>query len=207
MTPNVAVIYYSATGSVHRVAEAIAEGAVEAGAEVRLRRVRELAPEEAIASNPVWQAHRDRVQDAVEEASLDDLVWADGIALGSPTRFGNPASQLRQFIDTAGGLWMSGALVDKVGTSFTAAGTLHGGMEATILALNNTFYHLGMIIVAPGYTDPVIHAAGGNPYGSAFHGGPNGVHEMSPELTAAARYQGGRLAKVAALMASARQPA
>src|SRR5262245_33785517 len=110
---KVAVIYYSATGNVHALAEALAEGAAQAGAEVRLRRVAELAPPEAIDSNPAWRAHLDTTAD-IQVATNDDLRWADGVALGSPTRFGNISAQLKQFLDHAGPLWAAGDLTNKV---------------------------------------------------------------------------------------------
>ncbi|MBY8851285.1 NAD(P)H-dependent oxidoreductase, partial [Saccharothrix sp. MB29] len=106
------------------------------------------------------------------EASLDDLEWADLLIFGAPTRFGMPAAQLKQFIDTTGPLWGAGKLVDKVATSFTSAATAHGGQETTITALNNTFYHWGCVIVPPGYADPIQFQAG-NPYGSS-HVSDNG---------------------------------
>ncbi|MBV2155134.1 NAD(P)H:quinone oxidoreductase [Kitasatospora sp. SUK 42] len=163
---NVAVIYYSSTGHVHTLAAAAAEAAQKAGAEVRLRKVAELAPQAAIDSNPAWAAHHAEVKDN-EAASLDDLDWADVILFGTPTRFGLPAAQLKQFIDTAGGLWAQGKLANKVVSSFTSTSQTHGGQESTLLALNNTFYHWGAIIVAPGYTDPVqFHVKTGNPYGT-----------------------------------------
>ena len=123
-------------------------------------------------------------------------LYADGYALGSPTRFGNPAAQLKQFIDTAGPLWAKGELANKVATSFTSAQNTHGGQESTILALNNVFYHWGAVIVPPGYTDPLLYASGGNPYGTNFVAGQG--NDMSDETLAAARYQGKRLAEYAA---------
>ncbi|MFE9428631.1 NAD(P)H:quinone oxidoreductase [Kitasatospora sp. NPDC006697] len=193
MGAKVAVIYYSSTGNVHQLANAVAEGAEKAGAEVRLRRVPELAPEAAIDANPAWRAHVEETKD-VEVATLDDLVWADAYALGSPTRFGNIAAQLKQFIDTTGGLWAQGVMTDKPATGFTASSNAHGGNESTTLALYNTFHHWGSIIVAPGYSDPVVYAAGGNPYGTS-HAGREAVTEAT---LAAARYQGERLAGIAA---------
>ena len=114
MSVKVAVIYYSATGNVYRLARAVEEGAKEAGAEVRFRKVGELAPEEAIKSNPAWHEHALETQD-VPEASLDDLEWADAYVFGTPTRYGNVSSQLKQFLDTTGPLWEEGKLADKVG--------------------------------------------------------------------------------------------
>jgi NAD(P)H dehydrogenase (quinone) len=206
MPPKIAVIYYSATGHVHRLAEALAEGAEEAGAEVRLRRAAELAPPEAIAANEDWQRHVDEVAARVEEATLDDLEWADGIAFGSPTRFGLPAAQLKQFMDTTGPLWARGALADKAATSFTSAMNLHGGQESTLLALNNAFYHWGCALVPPGYTDERLYAAGGNPYGTSFAaGGGEGVPDEA--ALEAARIQGRRLAEYARLIAPLRDGA
>jgi len=199
VSPRIAVIYYSATGSVHRLAEAVAEGAASTGAEVRLRKVAELAPPEAIAQNPAWQAHHDATKDTIADAALDDLAWADGYAFGTPTRFGNPAAQLKQFLDTAGGLWFEGKLTDTAVTSFTSAMNLHGGQETTLLALNNVFYHWGCIIVPPGYTDDSIYAAGGNPYGTAWPSGQGGAPPDEAHL-AAARHQGRRLAEKTALL-------
>lgn len=197
---KIAIIYYSATGTIHAMSSAVAEGAREAGAQVRLRRVAELAPAAAIDANPVWRAHADQVSTEVEVASLDDLRWADGYAFGTPTRYGNPASQLRQFIDTTAGLWQEGVMADKPATSFTSAANVHGGAESTILAMNNVFYHWGSLIIGPGYTDPVVYGAGGNPYGASHATGVPAV-EPGPEVLAVARYQGRRLATIAARLA------
>jgi len=163
---NVAVIYYSSTGHVHTLAKAAAEAAKKADAEVRLRKVAELAPQGAIDSNPAWAAHHAETKDNAP-AALEDLEWADVILFGTPTRFGLPAAQLKQFIDTAGGLWAQGKLANKVVSSFTSTSQTHGGQESTLLALNNTFYHWGAIIAPPGYTDAVqFHIKTGNPYGT-----------------------------------------
>jgi NAD(P)H dehydrogenase (quinone) len=192
MTVKVAVIYYSATGTVHALAQAVAEGAASAGAEVRLRRVAELAPDSAIEENPQWRRHADATA-SIAQASVEDLAWADAFAFGTPTRFGVPAAQLKQFIDQAGGLWREGGLADKPVTAFTSAFNRHGGSEATILSLSNVFYHWGALIVPPGFTDPVVYAAGGNPYGTSA----TGSSEDGPDSAAleAARYQGRRLAQ------------
>ena len=192
---NIVVVYYSATGTVHALASAVAEGAREAGAQVRLRRVAELAPESAIDANPGWRAHVDQVSGEVEVATLEDLVWGDGYAFGTPTRFGTPAAQLKQFIDQTGGLWRDGTLADKPATAFTSAFNRHGGNEATILSLSNVFYHWGSLIVPPGYTDPTVSAAGGNPYGTSAFGAPS-EGGLASEVMDAARYQGRRLAEI-----------
>ncbi|MEU4475199.1 NAD(P)H:quinone oxidoreductase [Micromonospora sp. NPDC023888] len=194
MSTKVAVIYYSATGTVHQLARAVAEGAERVGAEVRVRRVAELAPDAAIDANPAWREHTEATKD-IEIASLDDLVWADAYAFGSPTRYGNVAAQLKQFMDATGGLWQQNVMADKAATGFTSAGNTHGGNESTLLALYNTLHHWGSIIISPGYTDPVVFAAGGNPYGTSHPGGAGAPGE---EKLDAARYQGERLAKFAA---------
>jgi NAD(P)H dehydrogenase (quinone) len=203
MTVRVLVAYYSATGSVHRLAQAVREGAESTGAQVRLRRVAELAPAEAIASNPAWARHRQDTDSLVEVATLDDLEWADGYAFGTPTRYGAPAAQLKQFLDTAGSLWQDGKLADKPVTTFVSSAEQHGGQEATILSLNNVFYHWGSIIVPLGYTSDIVFAAGGNPYGTSW---PAGFPSAMPdEVTLdCARYQGSRLARFAEALARAR---
>ncbi len=199
MSVNVAIIYYSSTGTIHTLAQAAVEGAEKAGADVRLRKVVETAPPEAVSARPEWARH---VQDTagIAEAGHDDLEWADALLFGTPTRFGNPASQLRAFIDTTGPLWFQGKLADKVYSAFTASNTAHGGQETTLLALANTFYHWGGIIVPPGYTDPVQFRSG-NPYGTscvAADGPPDDV------ALQAARYQARRVVDTAAFLKAGR---
>ena len=198
---NIAVIYYSSTGNAYTVARAIESGAQSAGAEVRLRKVRELAPDEAIASNKGWEQHRVATQH-VAEATLDDLEWADGFAFGTPTRFGAMSAQLKQFLDTSGPLWMKGLLADKAATAFVGASYAHGGQETTLMTIYNMMYHWGAIIVPPSYTDPSIGKAGGNPYGTSYTDPRGG--ELPPEVLTAARYQGVRLARYAAVLANNR---
>ncbi len=190
---RIAVVYYSATGNVASMAHALARGARESGAEVIVRRVAETASREAIAANPRWQQFLESSSDEI--ATLEDLRWADGLAFGTPTRFGGPASQLKAFLDTTGGLWFSGALASKVCTSFTTGSTPHGGLESTILALNNHFYHWGSIIVPLGYLDPHVARVTGNPYGASWvsrSGTP-----PDDACLEACRLQGLRLAQVA----------
>ncbi len=190
---KVSIIYYSATGTVYKLAQAIAAGAEKAGAQVTVRKVRELAPEAAIASNQGWAQHRTETQD-VPEATADDVVGADAVIFGSPTRYGNIAAQLKQFIDTLGPQWQQGLLADKVYSGFTATSTQHGGQESTLLALYNTVHHFGGIVVAPGYTDPVKFADG-NPYGTSFVSGQGDVPDDT--ALAAGEYQGRRVATIA----------
>ncbi|HEX6526353.1 MAG TPA: NAD(P)H:quinone oxidoreductase [Streptosporangiaceae bacterium] len=196
---NAAIIYYSATGTVHGLAQAAAEGAAKAGAHVRLCKVAELAPPEAVNANPAWARHLRETAD-VAEASLDDLAWADAVLFGTPTRFGNPASQLRAFIDTTGPLWAQGGLAGKVYSAFTASNTAHGGQETTLLALGNTFYHWGGIIVPPGYTDPVQFQSG-NPYGTSHVAGDGPPGEVAVQ---AAHYQARRVVDTAAWLKAGR---
>ena len=192
---KVLVAYYSATGRVHALAKAVAEGAQAQGAEVRLRQVEELASELLISQNQAWGTHRSEVSDQ-PIASLDDLEWADGIAFGTPTRFGNVAAQLKMFLDQAGELWQQGKLINKVVTAFTSSQTAHGGQESTILALNNTFYHWGSIVLPLGYTASEVFNGGGNPYGASYTSGTR-VGPLDPETVAVAHFQGRRLARVA----------
>jgi NAD(P)H dehydrogenase (quinone) len=200
---RIAVIYYSATGNVHALARAVTEGAAAEGAEVRLRHVAELTPEMLISFNQRWGRHRSELEDQ-PIAALEDLEWADGIAFGTPTRFGNVAAQLKVFLDLAGELWERGALVDKVVTSFTSSQTEHGGQESTILALNNTFYHWGAIVLPLGYTVHEVFNGGGNPYGSSYTSGHQLDGHPNEDALVVARAQGVRLTRVAAAIAAAR---
>ncbi|MFE1147045.1 NAD(P)H:quinone oxidoreductase [Streptomyces albidoflavus] len=193
-TVNVAVIYYSSTGTIARIADAMATAATEAGAHVRLRKVRELAPQAAIDSNPAWAANADTTKD-LPEAEPDDMVWADAVIFGSPTRYGNVSAQLKQFIDTLGGLWAEGRLADKVYSGFTASSTAHGGQESTLLALYNTVHHFGGILVAPGYTDP-SKFVDGNPYGTSHVSG-QGDLPVGDQTLQATKVQAERVVRVA----------
>lgn len=196
---NIAIVYYSATGNIAAMANAIGEGAASVGAEVRVRQVAETAPAEAIASNPKWQAHFDSMA-GEPLATLDDLEWADGIALGSPTRFGGPASQLKSFLDTTGGLWFKGSLVNTVGTAFTTASTAHGGLESTTLAINNHFYHWGSLIMPLGYGDEHVSKVTGNPYGASHVSRKGSVPDE--DALKACFVQGRQLAQVASWIAA-----
>jgi NAD(P)H dehydrogenase (quinone) len=176
MSVNVSVIYYSATGTTQAMAERLGQSAEKAGAEVRLRHVAELAPDEVIEQVGAWAQHREEIKDE-PVATPDDVVWADVVLFGSPTRFGNVASQLKQFIDTLGPQWGQGLLANKVYAGFTSSQTTHGGQESTLLALYNTIHHFGGLIVSPGYTDPVKFEDG-NPYGVGHVTGANNDEEL-----------------------------
>jgi NAD(P)H dehydrogenase (quinone) len=203
MMTKVAIIHYSATGNVFLLAQALAEGAREAGADVRLRRVQELAPHDAVSRNSRWSAHLQRMErgDEAPIATLSDLEWADGIALESPTRFGGPAAQLKNFIDQTGGLWARGVLATKVVTAFTSSSTSHGGLESTVLATLNLAYHWGALIMPLGYADPTVAKVTGNPYGASWVSRKGASPDE--DAVAAGRAQGRRLAKVAAAVSVA----
>jgi NAD(P)H dehydrogenase (quinone) len=198
---KVAVIYYSSSGNVHGMAERVAAAAEKAGAEVRLRQVAELAPDEAIASNAAWKQHHDATVDE-PKAVPEDVEWADAVVFGTPTRYGNVASQLKQFIDTLGPLWVQGKLADKVYSGFTSAMTRHGGHESTLLALYQTIHHFGGIVASPGYTDE-LKFADGNPYGVSHVSGPRNDAEYDDEVLVALDHLAERAVSVAARMRSA----
>lgn len=192
---TLSVIYYSATGSVYTLAQEAVAAAEKAGAEVRLRKVQELAPKGAIASNEGWSKHALETED-VPVATAEDITWADAVIFGTPTRFGNVAAQLKQFFDTLGPQWGAGALANKVYTGFTSTGTNHGGQESTLLAMYNSFYHFGGIIVPPGYTDP-SKFVDGNPYG-ASHISANGTNPPQEQDLTAVGYSARRAVEIAA---------
>ncbi|WP_425336679.1 NAD(P)H:quinone oxidoreductase [Streptomyces profundus] len=196
---NLSIIYYSATGTVYTLARAAAEAAEKAGATVRVRKVAETAPPEAIAANPAWGPHLEATAD-VELVGHDDLDWADAVLVGTPTRFGNPAAQLKAFLDSTGPLWFHGKLANKVYSAFTSSNTAHGGQESTILALSNVFYHWGGIIVPPGYTDP-IQFKSGNPYGTSHVAGEGPPSEVALK---AADHQARRVVETAAALKAGR---
>jgi NAD(P)H dehydrogenase (quinone) len=188
---------------VHALAKALALGAENEGAEVRVRPVQELAPEMQISQNQAWGRHRSEV--SIEPiATLGDLEWADGIAFGTPTRFGNVAAQLKMFLDQAGELWQQGKLINKVVTAFTSSQTSHGGQESTILALNNTFYHWGSIVLPLGYTVSEVFNGGGNPYGASYTSGTR-VGALDADTVAVANAQGRRLARIARVIGIAQE--
>lgn len=194
---KLAVIYYSSTGFSAEIAKEISTAAEKAGAEVRLLKAAELAPEAAIASNEAWAAHA-AASAGIPVATPADVEWADAVIFGSPTRFGNIASQLKQFIDTLGGLWAQGKLANKVYSGFATSATAHGGQESTILALYNSIHHFGGIIVSPGYTDPVKFVDG-NPYGTS-HVDAQGNNPVGEQTRNAAHHQAERVVQIAAAL-------
>lgn len=191
---KVSVIYYSATGTIAELAGTLVDEAEKAGAEVRLRKVAELASDATIDANPAWRANVDATQD-ISEASTDDVAWADAVLFGTPTRFGNVSAQLKLFIDNLGGLWQQGLLQNKVYSGFTASSTLHGGQESTLLALHNSIHHWGGIVVSPGYTDP-SKFVDGNPYGTS-HVSAKGKNPVDDIARTAAAVQAKRVVTMA----------
>lgn len=192
METNVLIAFYSRYGNTRALAEGIAEGAREIeGVNIRMRRALDLAPEDVISHDERWLAARDEMERLYPEPSNDDFEWADVIFLGSPTRYGNPSAEIKLVIDRTGPLWLAGKLVDKVCSIFTSTSTLHGGNESTILAMMHPMIHLGMIMVAPGYADPAMFAAG-TPYGASSVSGPNADELPTDADMAVARFIGKR---------------
>ena len=187
------IVYYSTYGTNHAMAEVAAQAATEAGAEVRLRKARETAPPDVVASQDGWRAHAEATA-SVPAATPDDLVWADAFLFSAPTRYGGAASQVRAFIDTLGPVWQKGLLADKFASAMSSAMNPHGGQETTLHTLYFTFMHWGAILVPPGYTDPAVFAAGGNPYGTSVTATGKGLTDTDK---AAIQHQARRLVEVA----------
>jgi NAD(P)H dehydrogenase (quinone) len=201
---NVLIAFYSRNAATERLAQAVGEGGRASGAEVRLRRARELVGPEVMASVPGWAEAAARMNAAYPAPTVDDAIWADAIVFGSPTRFGGASSELRAFIDSLGGAWFQGKLNGKAGSAFSASSSPHGGNESTLLTLYNTMAHLGLIIVPTGYADPAMFK-GGTPYGATAVVPPNAA-PTEDDLTAA-RYQGRRVAEVATALKAHRSVA
>ncbi len=204
MSVNIQVIFYSMYGHVYQMADAIAEGARRVdGATVNLFQVAELMTEEALEKSGA-AAHRE-IFAHIPVATVDQLAEADAIIFGTPTRFGNMAAQMRNFLDQTGGLWMKGALVGKVGSVFTSTGTQHGGQETTITSFHTTLLHQGMIIVGVPYTEQRLmnmdEITGGTPYGASTLAGADGSRQPSANELAIARFQGEHVAGIARKLA------
>lgn len=193
---KLAVIFYSMGGTNVQLAKWAEEGAREAGAEVKVLKVQELAPESVVQGNEVWRRTTEETKD-IPVVTSGDIEWANAIIFSVPTRFGNVPSQMKQFLDTQGGLWASGKTVNKVVSAMTSAQNPHGGQEATILALYTSMMHWGAIIVPPGYTDPVLFGAGGNPYGTSVTVGEDGKMKDPNQVEAAVKHQARRTVTVA----------
>lgn len=201
MATNVQIVFYSMYGHVHAMAEAVAEGARSvAGTEVELLQVPELMSDAVLEQYGAKAARQAFAH--VPVATVDKLAAADAIIFGTPTRFGNMAAQMRNFLDQTGKLWMQGALVGKVGSVFASTGTQHGGQETTITSFHTTLLHHGMIIVGVPYTEPRLtnmgEITGGTPYGATTLAAADGSRRPSENELAIARFQGTHVAKIAA---------
>ena len=161
---KLAIIYYTSTGANHQMAQWAKAGAEAAGAEVRVVKVPETAPQQAIEGNEAWKNTYERLKNE-PEATMDVLEWADAIIFSAPTRYGGISSQFQSYFDQTGGLWAQGKLVNKVVSAMSSAQNPHGGQESTVLAIYKNMSHWGAIIVPVGYTDNTVFGAGGNPYG------------------------------------------
>jgi NAD(P)H dehydrogenase (quinone) len=196
---KLAIIYYSATGHGTAMAKRVAAAAESAGAEVRVRHVAETRDPASFAQNPAWTANYEATKD-LPAATADDIVWADAVIFGSPTRFGSVASQLREFLDSLGGLWSQGKLADKVYAGFTSSNTLHGGQETTLFTLYATVMHFGGIVVAPGYTDP-CKFVDGNPYGASLVATHDNINDFDDATGDALEHLGRRVVTIAGRLA------
>ena len=197
---KVLVLYYSSYGHIEAMAKAVAEGVQSAGAEVDVKRVPELVPED------VAKASHFKLDQEAPIATPSELAAYDAIIFGCGTRYGTMASQMRNFIDQTGGLWASGALVGKVGSAFTSSATQHGGQESTLLGFIPTLLHHGMVVVGLPYSFQgqmgLEEIKGGSPYGASTITGGDGARMPSQIELEAARFQGAHVAKIAAKLSA-----
>jgi len=200
---KILILYYSMFGHVHRMAEAEAEGAREIpGTEVIMARVPETLPMEVLEKVGAYEAQKKFAH--VPVCTLQELAAADAVIFGTPTRFGNMCGQMRQFFDATGGIWKAGSLVGKVGSVFTSSATQHGGQESTLLSVQITLLHHGMIIAGLPYTFAgqarIDEMTGCSPYGASTITGSDGQRWPSENELAGARFQGKYIAEIAAKM-------
>jgi NAD(P)H dehydrogenase (quinone) len=204
MSVKVQVIFYSMYGHIYKMAQAVVEGAKQVpGAEVSLYQVQELVPDNVLEQYGAKAARASFA--SVPLASVDKLAEADAIIFGTPTRFGNMAAQMRNFLDQTGPLWMKGALIGKVGSVFASTATQHGGQETTITSFHTTLLHQGMIIVGVPYEEQALshmdQVQGGTPYGATTLAGPDGSRQPTENELKIARYQGKYVTGIAAKLA------
>jgi NAD(P)H dehydrogenase (quinone) len=196
---KILVLYYSSYGHVERMAQEVAAGARDAGGTSVVKRVPETVPEDVARQAGFKLAHEAPV------ASISELADYDAIVFGTPTRFGNMAGQMKNFLDQAGGLWMKGALVGKVASVFTSSATQHGGQESTNLTFHPVLLHLGFVIVGLPYAFQgqmgIDQVMGNSPYGASTVAGPDGSRQPSPADLAGARFQGAHVARIAQKLA------
>ncbi|HML41381.1 MAG: NAD(P)H:quinone oxidoreductase [Hyphomicrobium zavarzinii] len=198
---KVLVLYYSSYGHIERLSQAVAEGIREAGAEAVIKRVPEIVPREVAEKSGF------KLDQAAPIATVDELADYDAIIVGTPTRFGNMAAQMKNFLDQTGGLWFKGKLIGKVGSVFTSTATQHGGQESTILATHTVLLHHGLVIVGLPYSfqgqTTLAEISGGSPYGATTIAGGDGSRQPSENELAGARFQGRHVAEIAAKLARA----
>lgn len=196
---RVLVLYYSSYGHIEKMAEAVAEGARAAGAEAIVKRVPELVPEDVAKKSGF------KLEQAAPVATVDELAGYDAIVIGTPTRFGNMAAQMKNFLDQTGGLWAQGKLIGKVGSVFTSTATQHGGQESTILSTQIVLLHQGMVVVGLPYSFQgqvgVKEVTGGSPYGATTITDSDGSRQPSDNELSGARFQGRHVAEIAAKLA------
>ena len=198
---KILIVYYSMYGHIHRMAEAVAEGAKEVkGADVSTYRVPETLTEEVLKKMGALDMQKSLAH--VPVCKVENLAAADAVIFGTPTRFGNMCGQMRQFLDSTGGLWVKGALVGKVGSVFASSATQHGGQESTILTFHTFLLHQGMIIVGLPYAFQgqmrIDEITGGSPYGASTIAGTKGERMPSENELNAARFQGKFVAEITA---------
>jgi NAD(P)H dehydrogenase (quinone) len=193
---KVLVLYYSSYGHIEKMAESVAQGAREGGAEVTIKRVPETVPEEIAR-----QSHF-KLDQVAPIATVDELPDYDAIIIGTPTRFGNMAAQMKNFLDQTGALWFGGKLIGKVGSVFASTATQHGGQESTILSTHTVLLHQGMVIVGLPYSFQgqmgVKEVTGGSPYGATTISDGDGSRQPSANELAGAHFQGRHVAQIAA---------
>jgi len=200
---KVLIVFDTRYGNTHKLADAIAEGVREVkGAEAHLKRVEITEPEAIINQHEDWRKANERFK-AVPQVTLDDLVQADAIIFGSPTRYGNMTAPMSKLFSSTGRIWAEGKLFGKVGAAFTSSSTPHGGNETTLITMFLPMYHHGMIVVTPGYGDPVLFGAG-SPYGATSVSGPGADKPPTESDLKVARLLGRRVAQVAKALSSAR---
>ncbi|CAN7279152.1 NAD(P)H:quinone oxidoreductase [Bosea sp. LjRoot237] len=197
---KILVLYYSSYGHIETMAQAVAEGVREAGADVVIKRVPELVPEDVARKSGF------KLDQVAPIATVDELPEYDAIIFGVPTRFGNMPAQMKNFLDQTGGLWFQGKLVGKVGSVFSSSNTQHGGQESTILSTHTVLLHQGMVIVGLPYAFQgqmeMAEISGGSPYGASTIAGADGSRQPSQNELAGARYQGRHVAGIAAKLAA-----
>ncbi len=202
---KVLIAFYSRNGSTEALANAIAEGARSEGAEVIVRRAREIVSRDIMEKANGWTEAADAMNARYEAPTEADAEHADAIIFGTATRFGNVSSELKAYIDSLGGLWFQGKLNGKVGSGFTSTSSVHGGNESTIISMYHPMAHLGLIIVPLGYGDPAMFKAG-TPYGASTISGQDNQPPTDDEREVA-RFQGRRVAQVARALKAAGETA